>query len=201
LENQRIPVYELFYSLQGEGYHSGKASFFIRFAGCDIACAWCDTPEAWTCDHARYLGPSEILEELQEVQSKIVVITGGEPMMHDLREITRVLRKEGYIVHLETSGAYPLRAEFDWLCVSPKRIMPPGQEYYAKANELKFVIRAKADLDFALSEAQKASENACLLLQPEWSHKEEILPSIIAFIKKNPLWQLSLQTHKYLDIP
>jgi len=198
---RQLRVKEIFYTLQGEGIHSGKAAWFIRFGGCDIGCVWCDTKDAWNLHGTKVSTPESIAAQLNPEKSSLLVLTGGEPLYYNLSELTAYLRKAGYLVHLETSGAYPLHAEYDWLCLSPKIVALPRMEYYPSASELKIVIATPGDIDFAESEAEKVNENCELLLQPEWNSREKILPFLVDYVKSNNKWRLSLQIHKYLNIP
>jgi 7-carboxy-7-deazaguanine synthase len=201
LGEDEILINEYFYSLQGEGIYSGKAAFFIRFSGCDIGCIWCDSKEAWSLKTSKKVKIAEITDFIEKnVQSKVVVITGGEPFLYNLETLTKTLKKMGMEIHIETSGAYPKSGIFDWLSLSPKRTQLPLEEFYPLAKEMKIVIKDAPDLEFAKKQKDKVKEGCELLLQPEWESKEEILPEIIEFIKTNPEWQLSLQSHKYLGI-
>jgi 7-carboxy-7-deazaguanine synthase len=195
-----IPVNETFFSIQGEGFYTGKAAYFIRFAGCDIGCKWCDTRDAWSVEHSSPMEIERIIQEATAGITDYVVITGGEPMYYNLSALTKKLRIKSKYVHIETSGAYPLRANFDWLSLSPKKIKLPLPEYYARANELKVIIEDMVDLEFALQQAERVMENCMLFVQPQWSKQNEVLPYLIEFIKENPKWRLSLQIHKFLGI-
>jgi organic radical activating enzyme len=202
LHTHEVLVNESFFSLQGEGYFSGKAAFFIRFAGCDIGCSWCDTKDVWAADSSHKVPIRSILEELKTKSVDYVVITGGEPFIHDLRMLTTEFKKEGVFIHIETSGAYEFGdAVYDWISLSPKRILPPLRNNYSSANELKVVVQNNNDLEFAL-EQQKLVQDSCkLYLQPQWEKSETVIPMMVEFILHHPQWQLSLQTHKYIHIP
>jgi 7-carboxy-7-deazaguanine synthase len=201
LTDGQIFVNETFFSLQGEGYFTGRFAYFIRFAGCDIGCTWCDTKDAWSTENSRKFLIKEIVEEANTKSIDYVVITGGEPLIYNLVELTSELKKSNKFIHIETSGAYPLWAQFDWLSLSPKKIKLPLKEYYAQANELKVVIENNKDLEFALEQSKLTNPKSILYLQPQWSNVSTLLPEILNFIEQNPEWRLSLQTHKYLGIP
>jgi 7-carboxy-7-deazaguanine synthase len=196
----QLPVMEHFYTIQGEGKHTGKASYFIRIGGCDVGCHWCDVKESWDPDIHPLTEINAIVKTAVHY-SKTIVLTGGEPLMWDLSELTRLLKKENCQIHLETSGAYPLSGNFDWICLSPKKNKLPLDEVYEKANELKVIIHNQNDFLFAEEQAKKVSRNCELYLQPEWSKQETITPQIVDFVMNNPKWKISLQTHKYLNIP
>ncbi len=195
-----LPLMEEFYTIQGEGYHTGTAAYFIRIGGCDVGCHWCDVKESW---NATLHPPTSI--DLIVLNAKkwanTIVVTGGEPLMWDMSCITQSLKKEGLKVHIETSGAYPLTGIWDWICLSPKKNKLPTKTVYDNANELKVIIYNKHDFIFAEEQAEKVNKNAILFLQPEWSKKEEMTPLIVDYVMNNPKWRISLQTHKYLNIP
>ena len=195
-----LPVMECFYSLQGEGVFAGHAAYFIRLAGCDVGCFWCDVKESWNKDLHQKQAISKIVEKASSYPTRLIIITGGEPLMHNLDWLTEALKKKEFTIHIETSGAYPLSGKLDWITLSPKRFKKPVQEIYQKANELKIIVYSLSDLEFAKQESQKVSTSCKLLLQPEWSKSDKILPLLIEFVKENPQWQISLQTHKYLGI-
>lgn len=196
-----IPVMEHFYTIQGEGFYTGHAAYFIRLAGCDVGCVWCDVKESWTVSNNQFILIDELVDEVLKYPTRTVVITGGEPLMYDLTHLTKVLIEKGFQINIETSGAYPISGTLDWICVSPKKFKQPLKEVVAKANELKCIINHKSDFEFAEQNRQLTTENCKLYLQTEWSKKEQILPLIIDYVKANPTWNISLQTHKYLDIP
>lgn len=198
---KKLPVMEHFYTLQGEGEYAGKAAYFIRLAGCEVGCHWCDVKESWTVSEHQYKEMAEMVAFAKESGTEIVVITGGEPSMYDLSELTQTLHSQGLRTHIETSGAYPLKGEFDWVCLSPKKFLPPKTEYYTLANELKIIIFNDSDFLWAEKHAALCSENCALLLQAEWDKKQEIYPKIVSYIQQNPRWRMSVQTHKYLEIP
>lgn len=198
-----LPIMEEFYTIQGEGFHSGSAAYFIRVGGCDVGCHWCDVKESWNA----LLHPPKTIDELlnntrnASGTSRLVVITGGEPLMYDMNPLTKLLKKAGFSTNIETSGAYKLTGQWSWICLSPKKRKLPTQEIYQKANELKMIVFNKDDFRFAEEQAAKVSEECILFLQPEWSRKEKMIPLIVDYVKANPKWRISLQTHKYIDVP
>ena len=196
-----LPVMEHFYTLQGEGRFTGQASYFIRLGGCDVGCVWCDVRESWDASKHPLIPINEIVASVVASGTKIAVITGGEPMMHNLDALTAMLKSKGIRTHVETSGAHPLSGTWDWICLSPKKFKAPLDEMIAAANELKTVIYNKTDFAWAEQYAAKVSKDCLLYLQPEWSKSAEMNPLIIDHVKENPKWILSLQTHKFLDIP
>lgn len=196
-----IPVMEHFYTLQGEGFHQGKAAYFIRLGGCDVGCVWCDVKESWDAEKHEKAAIQNLKLKIKETPAQIVVITGGEPLMYDLNEWTKELKQSGYKTHLETSGAYPLSGNWDWICVSPKKFKVPLPEILPKANELKVIVFNKSDFDWAEKYAALVSPNCKLYLQPEWDKAAEMTPLIIDYIKEHPEWELSLQIHKYIHVP
>ncbi len=196
----KLPLMEEFYTVQGEGYHTGTPAYFIRLGGCDVGCHWCDVKESWDAN----LHPLTHVEQIvlkSKPFSQTVVITGGEPLMWNMDVLTNELKKIGKRVHIETSGAHPLTGNWDWICLSPKKAKLPLQEVYKKAHELKIIIYNKHDFIFAEEQASLVNENAILFIQPEWSKKEEMTPLIVDYVMQNPKWRISLQTHKYLNIP
>lgn len=195
------PVMEHFYTLQGEGFHSGKAAYFIRLGGCDVGCVWCDVKDSWDSGKYPLINIDTIVSYAKEHSGNIVVITGGEPAMHNLTKLTEALHEAQFKTHIETSGAHPLSGELDWVTLSPKKFKAPLKENLDKADELKIVVYNKSDFEWAENYAAKMKESCKLYLQPEWSKKEQITPLIIEYIKTHPQWQLSLQTHKYINIP
>jgi 7-carboxy-7-deazaguanine synthase len=196
-----LPVMEYFYSIQGEGLHTGKAAFFIRLAGCNVGCHWCDVKESWDKTLYPLKEMNELVLAAKQSGAPIVIITGGEPAMYSLKTLTAALKNEGIATHLETSGAYLINGQFDWICVSPKKRMPPLKESLERADELKVVIYNKDDFSWASKNAVGVKENCRLFLQPEWSKAEIVIPLITKYIKNNPAWRVSLQTHKYLNVP
>lgn len=195
-----LPLMEEFYTIQGEGFHTGTAAYFIRIGGCDVGCHWCDVKESWNAE----LHPPTHVDAIVENAKKYadtIVITGGEPLMWNMDVLTQRLKKQNLQIHIETSGAYELTGTWDWICLSPKKNKLPTQLVYEKANELKVIIYNKHDFVFAEEQADKVNKNAILFLQPEWSKKEEMTPLIVDYVMNNPKWRVSLQTHKYLNIP
>jgi 7-carboxy-7-deazaguanine synthase len=198
---KELPVMEYFYTIQGEGFHQGKAAFFIRLAGCNVGCVWCDVKESWTSEESQLLKISFLIDEIKKTKTEFVVITGGEPLLYDCSFLINELHKENYTVHLETSGAYALRGNWDWICLSPKKFKAPLEENIAQANELKVIIFNKSDFDWAETYKMQCNATCQLFLQAEWSKEKEMLPLIIDYIFNNPKWQLCLQIHKYLNLP
>ena len=200
-ETIHLPVMEHFYTIQGEGYHQGRAAYFIRLGGCDVGCVWCDVKDSWDASKHPLLNVESLKSEVKETPAEIVVVTGGEPLMHNLDELTRELKAAGLKTHIETSGAYPLSGHWDWICVSPKKFKAPLPEILPLANELKIVVFNKSDFDWAEKNAEEVSSTCKLYLQPEWDKAAEMTPLIIDYIKSNPKWELSLQLHKYINVP
>ena len=197
----KLPVVEEFFSLQGEGFHTGKAAYFIRLGGCDIGCNWCDSRFSWNPDIHPVVETNSIIERVIASGADSVVITGGEPLMWNLDLLCRELKKQNINTFVETSGAYPLSGKWDWICLSPKKNMPPLTEIVKVADELKVIIQDKQDFEWA-EKYQSSVNSACrLFLQPEWSRFDDITPEIVNYIKKNPNWRISLQVHKYMHIP
>lgn len=200
-EEIKLPIMELFYSIQGEGKYSGKAAYFIRLAGCDVGCVWCDVKESWDKNQHAQLSIAEIIEKVAESKANFAVLTGGEPAMYDLRPLIEQLKKLNVFVAIETSGCYPLHGAVDWYCFSPKKFKSPCDEAYTKAHELKVIVSHPSDLAWAQEHAKKVTGACQLYLQPEWSKADKLLPLIIEFVKSNQLWKISLQTHKFMQIP
>ncbi len=196
-----LPVMEHFYTLQGEGYFQGQAAYFIRLGGCDVGCVWCDVKDSWDASKHPSYTVEQLTEWVKQTPAKIAVITGGEPLMHNLSALTASLQQNGIRTHIETSGAYPISGTWDWICVSPKKFKAPLEEIMPLANELKVIIFNKHDFDWAEKHAAMVSSSCKLYLQPEWDKRAEVTPLIIDHIKSNPRWQLSLQVHKYIDVP
>ncbi len=199
-EGKILPIMEQFYTIQGEGFYSGNAAYFIRLGGCDVGCHWCDVKESWDAALHPLTKVESIVDQAASI-ANLAVITGGEPLMYNLDYLTLKLKEAGLQTNIETSGAYEMSGDFDWVCLSPKKAKLPTSSAYKAANELKIIIYNKHDFIFAEEQAEKVNENALLLLQTEWSKKEEMMPLIIEYVKKNPKWKISLQTHKFLDIP
>ena len=196
----KLPIMESFYTIQGEGYYSGSAAYFIRVAGCDVGCHWCDVKESWDSNIHPVISINMLVDNAVK-HSKMVVITGGEPLMWNMNPLTKLLKQNGIKVHVETSGSNTLTGSWDWICLSPKKRKPPSGEVYLRANELKVIVFNKHDLIYAEEQSKKVNKKCILFLQPEWDKKDEMLPIIVDYIKKNDKWKISLQTHKYLKIP
>ena len=195
-----LPLMEAFYTIQGEGYHKGSAAYFIRIGGCDVGCHWCDVKESW--DAQKH--PATLIEEIvkQAIKySNIIVITGGEPLMWNMEPLTLALKKKKMQIHIETSGAYEITGHWDWFCLSPKKNKLPTLDAYSRADELKVIIYNNDDFRFAEQQAKKVKENCLLYLQPEWGKRNKVMPLIVEYVLQNPSWKVSLQTHKYLNIP
>lgn len=199
-KGEMLPLMEEFYTIQGEGHHTGKAAYFIRVGGCDVGCHWCDVKESWNPDIHPPTETSIIVENAAKY-SDTIVVTGGEPLTWDMEPLTRQLKAKDVKVHIETSGAYPLTGSWDWICLSPKKNKLPQNEIYHHVDELKVIIYNHNDFIFAEEQALKLKVKAELYLQPEWSVREKMMPKIVDYIMKNPKWKISLQTHKYLNIP
>ena len=195
----KLPVMEKFYTIQGEGYYSGQPFYFIRLGGCDVGCHWCDVKESWDHNQHQFIEVDDLIKDVKEHTSN-VVITGGEPLMWDLSELTKRFKENNIKLHLETSGAYDLSGNWDWVCLSPKKKMLPKKEFYSMADELKVVIYNNDDFKFAMQESEKVSQECKLFLQPEWSKLDLMKDKIVQFVMKNKNWNISLQIHKYLEI-
>lgn len=196
-----LPLMESFLSIQGEGYFAGKSSYFLRIGGCDVGCHWCDVKESWDPKIHPLTEVDKIIKEVQKNSVDIVVITGGEPLMWNLDYLCHRLNELNFKIHLETSGAYNLSGKFDWICLSPKKTLKPIKEVQDLANELKVIISNKNDFKWAQIQSKKVKKSCKLFLQPEWSKKQEILPEIVNFVSNNIQWSISLQTHKYMNLP
>lgn len=194
-------VMEHFYTIQGEGYHQGRAAYFIRLGGCDVGCIWCDVKESWDAEKHPRMTIAEIIEPIAATPANMVVITGGEPFMYDLVPLIDALHGKGYLVNIETSGAYPISGEPDWICVSPKKFKAPLPEVLPFASELKVVIYHRSDFEWAEKYAAEVPPSCKLFLQPEWEKTGEITPLMIDYIKQHPQWEFSLQMHKYINVP
>jgi organic radical activating enzyme len=192
---------EEFYTIQGEGYNTGKAAYFIRIGGCDVGCHWCDVKESWDANLHPLTPVENIIQNIKDYKAQSVVVTGGEPLIYNMEELTRQLKNNNIETFIETSGAYPLTGMWKWICLSPKKTMPPIEDIYQNANELKMIIFNKHDFTWAEEQASKVNKDCYLYLQPEWSKSEELIPKIIEYVKLNPRWMISLQTHKYMNIP
>jgi organic radical activating enzyme len=196
-----LPLVESFYTIQGEGFNTGKAAFFIRLGGCDVGCSWCDAKETWNPALHPPVPIEFIVSEAASYLAKSIVITGGEPLNYPLDKLCNFLKNEGMEIFLETSGSSPLSGSFDWICLSPKRKKPPVGNIHLKASELKIIIETEADFVWAEENRKLVNSNCKLFLQPEWSNSSKVLPDIIEYVKKNPVWSISLQTHKFINIP
>ena len=192
---------ESFYTLQGEGFHQGRAAYFIRLGGCDVGCFWCDVKDSWDASKHPQQTIATIVAEAATKPGRLAVITGGEPLMHQLDGLTSVLQSQGFETNIETSGSHPLSGSWNWICLSPKKFKAPLPEILPLANELKVVIYNKTDFNWAESYAGKVSPKCKLYLQPEWDKRQEITPLIIEYIKQHPQWEISIQMHKYIDVP
>ena len=198
---RKLPLMEEFYTLQGEGFHMGKAAYFIRVGGCDVGCSWCDSKESW---NARLFPPvpvEQVVENAAACAAMTVVVTGGEPSMYPMDYLTMKLHQRGIKTMVETSGAYPLSGSWDWICLSPKKYSPPVNSMYKQANELKVIIQQAGELECAERNADLVSENWKLFLQPEWSKSEQVMETITQYVMNHPKWRISLQSHKYMRIP
>jgi len=200
-EGTLLPLMEQFYTIQGEGFNTGKAAYFIRLGGCDVGCHWCDVKESWDASIHPLTSTEKIIADVLAENAKAVVVTGGEPLHYNLDPLTKQLKEKNIETFIETSGAYPLTGEWDWICLSPKKTSPPLPDIYNKAHELKIIVFNKHDFIWAEEEAKKVHKDCILFLQPEWSKRDEMTPMIIDYVKTNPKWMISLQTHKYMNIP
>lgn len=198
---EKLPVMEHFYTIQGEGYHQGSAAYFIRLGGCDVGCVWCDVKDSWDANKHPLYNTNDLVAEVKKTPAKIVVITGGEPLMHNLKELTHQLQANGLKTHIETSGSHPISGSWDWICLSPKKFKAPLPEIMPLAHELKIIVYNKSDFDWAEKCAALVSPQCKLFLQPEWEKAGEMSPLIIEYIKAHPQWELSLQVHKYINVP
>jgi len=197
----RLPLMEDFFTIQGEGFFQGQAAYFIRLGGCDVKCVWCDVKDSWDVNAHPRVEVGWIAERAQASGTRIAVVTGGEPAMHSLTELTEALKAKNIRTHIETSGAYPLTGRWDWVCFSPKKFMTPHSAVPPQADELKVVVYNPSDFQWAEEFASKVRPDCKLYLQPEWSREKEMVPAIVDYVKKNPQWTISLQVHKYMDIP
>ena len=195
-----FPVMESFYTIQGEGFHQGRAAYFIRLGGCDVGCVWCDVKESWDAGKHSLITVEKLVENVQHTPAKLVVITGGEPLMHDLDFLTQQLQQAGFETNIETSGSSPLSGSWNWICLSPKKFKAPLQEVVPFASELKIIIFNKTDFKWAEEYAEQVATSCKLYLQPEWTKSAEMMPLIVNYIMANPQWELSLQIHKYIGV-
>ncbi|GAB4140272.1 MAG: 7-carboxy-7-deazaguanine synthase QueE [Bacteroidia bacterium] len=196
-----LPLMEEFYTIQGEGFHSGKPAYFIRLGGCDVGCHWCDVKESWDADAHPLTPADDIVAHTLQYPAGAIVVTGGEPSAFQLDYLTQQMKGKGIQTFIETSGAYPLTGQWDWVCLSPKKTSPPQTENFEKADELKVIIYNKDDFRWAEENASKVRPDCKLFLQPEWSRTKTILPAVIDYVMQHPKWNISLQTHKYMNIP
>ncbi len=201
IQNNSLPVMEHFYTLQGEGAYTGNAAYFVRLGGCDVGCVWCDVKESWDINAHPQITIQNIVSFISDANSPIAVITGGEPLMHNLDALTESIQSKGIRTHIETSASHPLSGNWDWICVSPKKFKAPLPEILIKANELKVIIFNKSDFEWAEKHASMVGNNCQLFLQPEWDQQSKMLPLIIDYVKQNPKWKIGLQTHKWMQIP
>jgi 7-carboxy-7-deazaguanine synthase len=201
IKGELLPLMEEFYTLQGEGAFTGESAYFIRVGGCDVGCHWCDVKESWDAGLHPPTEIKPIVENALKYPARTIVITGGEPLMYEMTPLTSALKAVDFQVHLETSGAYPLTGHFDWICLSPKKTKAPTPSIYSMAHELKVIIYNKNDFAWAEEHASKVGADCKLYLQPEWSRREKMIPELIAYVQEHPKWRLSLQSHKYLNIP
>ena len=196
-----LPVMEAFYTIQGEGRFTGHPAYFIRLGGCDVGCVWCDVKESWEAAKWPVLSIEKIVEDALAFPGRLVVITGGEPLIYQLGPLTRLLKEKGFTTNIETSGAYPFSGDFDWVCFSPKKFKKPHPSIYQEADELKVVLYNRTDFAFAEEQATLVNSGCELRLQPEWTMSSKITPQLVEYVKNNPTWKISLQTHKFMDIP
>ena len=200
-QGKLLPLMEEFYTIQGEGFNTGKAAYFIRIGGCDVGCHWCDVKESWDASIHPLTPIEKIIENVLLHKAKSVVVTGGEPLIYNLDALTELLKQNNIETFIETSGAYKLSGNWDWICLSPKKTMLPLADVYKKANELKIIVFNQHDFIWAEEQAQLVTKNCYLYLQPEWSKSSQMLPQLIDYVKEHPKWMISLQTHKYMNIP
>ena len=200
-EGYALPVMEQFLTIQGEGFHSGRSAYFIRLGGCDVGCVWCDVKESWDAAEHELMDIAELVDRAVETNTDFSVITGGEPTMYNLSALTGALNEKGIRTAIETSGVYELTGNWHWICFSPKKFKAPVQSIYDVANELKVIVFNEHDLKWAEGHAKKVNSSCALYLQPEWGKQDEMMPLIINYVKQKPRWRISLQTHKYLNIP
>ncbi len=196
-----LPVMERFYTLQGEGYYQGRAAYFIRLGGCDVGCVWCDVKDSWEAARHPQVSIAGIIAAAAEHAGRLAVVTGGEPLLHNLDELTHALQQAGFQTNIETSGSSPLSGQWDWICLSPKKFKAPLPEVVQQANELKVVIFNKTDFAWAEQYARQVPAHCRLYLQPEWEKAAVMIPLIVDYIKAHPQWELSLQLHKYINVP
>lgn len=196
-----LPLMEDFYTIQGEGFHTGKPAYFARIGGCDVGCSWCDVKESWNAELWPLTKTDEIIRRIETCPSRSVVVTGGEPLMYNLDYLCDQLKLKGFQTYLETSGSHPLSGKWDWICLSPKKNSPPLPQIYEKADEYKVIIQSKGDFDWAEKNTSRLKTECKLYLQPEWSKRDTIMHEIVDYVMQHPKWQISLQSHKYMKIP
>ena len=201
LHQSVLPIMEAFYTIQGEGAYQGQAAYFIRLGGCDVGCHWCDVKESWDAAVHPQRAVTDIVNEAARHSARLAVITGGEPLMHDLTALCSELHRQGFTVNIETSGAHPLSGALDWICFSPKKFKAPLPEIYEQAHELKVIVYNRSDFDWAEEFAARVNDQCLLYLQPEWSRSDVVLPLMVDYVKMHPQWRISLQTHKFMQIP
>ena len=200
-DGRMLPLVEEFYTLQGEGFQTGKAAYFIRIGGCDVGCSWCDSKLSWNPEVFPPVRVDEIVERASQFPAKAVVVTGGEPTLYPLDYLCTELKKRDIQTFIETSGAYPLTGKWDWICLSPKKQQPPTEGFHLMADELKVIISSPDDFEWAEENAAKVKSTCQLYLQPEWSKHKELIPEIVEYVKRNTKWQISIQAHKFMKIP
>jgi organic radical activating enzyme len=200
-DGSELPLMEAFYTIQGEGANTGTAAYFIRLGGCDVGCHWCDVKESWDAEQHPLTPVADIVQTSEAFPGKVVVVTGGEPLLYNLNPLTTQLQERGIKTFIETSGAYPISGHWDWVCLSPKKFKAPDASVYPFADELKVIIFNKSDFAWAEEHAARVGAKTKLYLQPEWSKAGQLMPLIVEYVKNNPQWRVSLQTHKYMDIP
>ncbi|RLD70571.1 MAG: 7-carboxy-7-deazaguanine synthase QueE [Bacteroidetes bacterium] len=200
-EGELLPLVEQFYTLQGEGFHTGKAAYFIRIGGCDIGCRWCDSKISWSPGIHRLVSVDEILEKVLATPARSVVVTGGEPSLYNLNPLCNKLKAHNIETFIETSGAYKLTGTWDWICLSPKQNLHPDKSMYNRADELKIIVYEDDDIKWAEECAKRVPDSCILYLQPEWSRFAVNIGKIVDYAKNNPQWMVSLQSHKFMKIP
>lgn len=198
---KKLPLIDEFYTVQGEGFHFGKAAYFIRIGGCDIGCNWCDTKYSWRADKDKLADIEGVVENVINTQAKTIVVTGGEPLTYNLNPLCKSMKDNNIETFIETSGAYKLTGEWDWICLSPKKNAPPTDEIIPLANELKVIITEDSDFDWAEKYAGLVNADCHLFLQPEWSKKHILTPKVVEYVKQNPKWRISVQAHKFMKVP
>ncbi|MBN1250729.1 MAG: 7-carboxy-7-deazaguanine synthase QueE [Bacteroidales bacterium] len=200
-DGHKLPLIDQFYTVQGEAFHTGRAAYFIRIGGCDIGCRWCDTKISWNFNTHKLVDIEEVVSNIKKENADTIVVTGGEPTLYNLEPLCNLLKQNSIKTHIETSGAYKLTGNWDWICLSPKKQSPPKEEIYKLANELKVIIFDEDDYRWAEEVAEKVNKDCKLYLQPEWSKHNLLTPEIVEYVKKNKKWQISIQAHKFMKIP